>query len=490
MQRKAGHFSFTYNKGHVRRALYFISGGGGWLKRDLSARRIIGFACNQAFVFFALFVNAANSDAFLLEGSVGGRFGLLCVLLFMVVGFALVRGIGPKRYARLFARPLLYLYAVLSGVGLLVPALLPDAGMPAALLQGALVGMTTSLLLTAWGRSFGNEPTETSVPEVFLGSLVGALVCLAFSLAPGSYAALAAVCLLPIAGVVNIEIGGDAAVSVSAASEHGAAQALSAKVIAGTALFGVAAGLVVWFPGNANGGLHEHYQVAIVLYGAFLIGGLSLLLSDGFGRGAALNKSYRLAVFVMMVGVVVAPWPMLAGSPLAGETVVFAGFLGLEAVLISLFLVLAEITSTDCGKSFSTGFLALFAGEFAGALLAAFLTASSYDAVLFDVPVMLAGIVILLSYVFLFTERDFDELSQLVKESDSLESAQEDIVSRYGLSNRESEILAYALRGRTSERIAQELVISKSTVDTHLRRIYAKCGVHSRQELLDLADRR
>ena len=57
------------------------------------------------------------------------------------------------------------------------------------------------------------------------------------------------------------------------------------------------------------------------------------------------------------------------------------------------------------------------------------------------------------------------------------------------LSARETEVLSLALRGRTNERIAQELFIAKSTADTHLRRIYSKCGVHSRQELLDLAEK-
>ena len=33
-----------------------------------------------------------------------------------------------------------------------------------------------------------------------------------------------------------------------------------------------------------------------------------------------------------------------------------------------------------------------------------------------------------------------------------------------------------------------ERFIAKSTVDTHLRRIYGKCGVHSRQELIDLGE--
>ena len=50
-------------------------------------------------------------------------------------------------------------------------------------------------------------------------------------------------------------------------------------------------------------------------------------------------------------------------------------------------------------------------------------------------------------------------------------------------------MLFRSLRGRTAERIAGEFFISKNTVDTHLRRIYAKCGVHTRQELIDLGER-
>ena len=63
------------------------------------------------------------------------------------------------------------------------------------------------------------------------------------------------------------------------------------------------------------------------------------------------------------------------------------------------------------------------------------------------------------------------------------------IATQAKLSKREREILPLALRGRTAERIASEFFISKNTVDTHLRRIYAKCDVHTRQELIDLSER-
>ncbi len=99
-----------------------------------------------------------------------------------------------------------------------------------------------------------------------------------------------------------------------------------------------------------------------------------------------------------------------------------------------------------------------------------------------------AGLMVVISYVFLFTERDFRELSTTVDAYEQTEEVRDAIAEAAGLSAREKEVLTLALRGRTNERIAQELFIAKSTADTHLRRIYSKCGVHSRQELLDMAE--
>lgn len=56
---------------------------------------------------------------------------------------------------------------------------------------------------------------------------------------------------------------------------------------------------------------------------------------------------------------------------------------------------------------------------------------------------------------------------------------------RYGLSARELEILDLFAQGRSANWIAEHLTISKNTVRSHLRAIYTKLDVHTRQELLD-----
>lgn len=56
----------------------------------------------------------------------------------------------------------------------------------------------------------------------------------------------------------------------------------------------------------------------------------------------------------------------------------------------------------------------------------------------------------------------------------------------YGLSEREYEVLELFASGRTAGYIAETLIIGESTVRSHIRHVYEKCGVHSRQELITL----
>ena len=62
------------------------------------------------------------------------------------------------------------------------------------------------------------------------------------------------------------------------------------------------------------------------------------------------------------------------------------------------------------------------------------------------------------------------------------------LAERAALSPREAEVLSYLGRGHGSTFIASELGISENTVRTHVRHIYEKVGVSSREELLALVN--
>lgn len=57
----------------------------------------------------------------------------------------------------------------------------------------------------------------------------------------------------------------------------------------------------------------------------------------------------------------------------------------------------------------------------------------------------------------------------------------------FDLTSRETDVAALLLAGRSRPYIRDELTVSINTVSSHVRSIFSKCGVHSQQELIDLA---
>ena len=60
------------------------------------------------------------------------------------------------------------------------------------------------------------------------------------------------------------------------------------------------------------------------------------------------------------------------------------------------------------------------------------------------------------------------------------------IAERYGLTPREEQVLAVLCLGKSKAYIAQGLGMSEATVKSHVRSIYAKLGVHNKNELQEL----
>lgn len=65
----------------------------------------------------------------------------------------------------------------------------------------------------------------------------------------------------------------------------------------------------------------------------------------------------------------------------------------------------------------------------------------------------------------------------------------EEVGKQFLLSEREVEVLSLYALGWTQKRVAEELFISPGTAHAHIKRIYAKTGLHSRQEILDYMEK-
>lgn len=101
-----------------------------------------------------------------------------------------------------------------------------------------------------------------------------------------------------------------------------------------------------------------------------------------------------------------------------------------------------------------------------------------------------AALAILLAccYTIIFTEHDVALLTEVIPELQRRPFKERcaAIGKHYGLTEREMEIMAYVATGRDTPYIQEALSLSKNTVNFHRKNLYAKLGIHSKQELLDL----
>ena len=81
----------------------------------------------------------------------------------------------------------------------------------------------------------------------------------------------------------------------------------------------------------------------------------------------------------------------------------------------------------------------------------------------------------------------YEELGRFTKESgDYRKNLAEELAAEHGLTNRESDILQLLAQGRDAAYISETLFLSRNTVKSYQKSIYAKLGVHSKQEIIEL----
>lgn len=106
----------------------------------------------------------------------------------------------------------------------------------------------------------------------------------------------------------------------------------------------------------------------------------------------------------------------------------------------------------------------------------------------------LTGLIFLSVGQFLHFKRQAEKSAALKPVQVSLDAEEtrnlacSNVAERFRLTPREREVLELLVRGRTASYIAEELVISNTTAKTHIKHIYQKMDVQSKQMLLDIVE--
>lgn len=245
-----------------------------------------------------------------------------------------------------------------------------------------------------------------------------------------------------------------------------------------------------------------HISSNIISYG--IAGAIIVVFVLAFREKTSIHSLFKMAFPLVFVGLVLGMLLNL-GSAFASSMVVNVGYALMTALLT---MVLADRRARfGLSLLWSLGIVraVLTAGVFLGARASAFvLEASSQDAFALKVLVV-AALAALVVSAWLWTRDSRPNWSDLMiskldeqrLEADAkaedrakADAVKEEIKRRceglaeeFKLSRRECEVLGYLALGWSAPRIEAELCISNNTVKTHIKHIYAKLGVHSRDEV-------
>lgn len=103
--------------------------------------------------------------------------------------------------------------------------------------------------------------------------------------------------------------------------------------------------------------------------------------------------------------------------------------------------------------------------------------------------VLLIAVVAGLLITMVRQEYAIDELTRTPSAESELAAIVNSVAEEFLLSDREREIMALVGKGYTATAVAEKLVISPYTVNTHVQHIYRKLGIHKRSELISYLHR-
>lgn len=271
---------------------------------------------------------------------------------------------------------------------------------------------------------------------------------------------------------------------------------IPAQLFLAVLAFGFLFGFVLNLPTQLAG--DEHIGIGLEAFGIALAAAAFLIGLRRVGRPSSADEtrgafSIRTVVTPFTVlGVMLIP---IAGLqiPLLVTTVFWAGYDYVDLLTMYIYVQMARHLHVSPLAVNAQGQLAdsfgIAAGMVAGVAIAPFI-ASHIE--LLPWVSLLAVMLILLVTQWAMTDRKISTLWGLEKldprafRRQSLDAQLAAFAQTYRLTGRETDVLRGLLDRKTPQTMADEMVVSVSTVRSHIKSLYAKCNVHSKEEMARL----
>ncbi len=468
---------------------------------DFSLRRCGSFACYRLWIYLCFWSTLVFDQAALEAASpVPSVFSLstLCLALTLLAG-----GVFPQMARFVLDRPPLRpIPPILGGLGTLLCSLaLHQQASPLLIFPcAALTGLGSGFLLLDMGREFCKSSMRSVALETALGYLVASVAFIFLPLLSLTINQVIAALALPLGtaalGFKRIPDPSRPPVPSLAANlkdKGGFKGPMMLKAIAGIICFGGSAEVMRGLFVPANPALLTQDYAAFSLGTIFTLT-VPIIILCLFAKSFRLETLYRFALLFSIFGYLLVP--------LTGAHSFSFSFITASNAAFSLLVwsTLALLTSWRVASSslriIGLGWalvrcLSLLIGFTVVSIVVANINLSTQSLTIVSVALAL---VLVLTFLFVLTEKDFESWRVSFSpnanldgnNNTSLEVRCNTIGHQYGLTTRECEVFYLLALGRNSQRISDELFIARGTTNTHMRNLYAKLGIHSQQELIDL----
>lgn len=435
---------------------------------DLATRpalKYVGFALLLAWHYALWFVPHMFTQTELLDERVTiswlVNLGATVVSL-LLIAFALGRKRHLSAYRWLYvAAPALTCLATLAIC--LIPQVFTVPGLAYAL--SFFLGITESVMWILWGERYACVKANFTLRHIgttFGLTLLGTII-LAWVLP--SYVTTAFVSLLPIASgilLVAARRDGSRAFPVllpKSAAQGGLKNMVAVSIItflASVACYFLVA-IIPW----------EVLPTGDVSFTLGILGGAAIMLGIAGISIASKDKANIFKMFPWLLVLLIAAFALF----LADEVAFFPAFIMATGISSLLEILLIMYFGILTSKGYVTPAVAF---AFSGAFVRAGIAVGNTWAVGYEHAPELVR-----------QEFNIVALTAAPPTKAEIDEICSEVAKEFSLSGREAEILVLIARGYTTNNMAEKLVISPYTVNTHVRHIYEKMQIHKRSELLN-----
>jgi DNA-binding CsgD family transcriptional regulator len=361
---------------------------------------------------------------------------------------------------------------------------------------GVLTGVGSAVITLLWGENLGISKTRQTLMCCIFATIVGAIFCILLDVLIPAPILRCAIVPFPFLGALLLLRSSQGVRTVSHSRYNKKPPVfLPLRIAVISGFFGFSFGLMyrlampLPFTNQLAG---EFLSLGALAFAGILVFISTMVLKFDFRR-----LTYQISLPLMALGFILITVPSME---LLGSVVHNVGYEYFNIILWSLWAFFGTRDDIAPAWVFACGFVFMQLGQLAGSGLGELLGVELLGLTPLATISLFVLFGILMMAIFFLGSRDFQLGFSLIKPGVDAPLGERklrrevmlcctSIGNTNDLTSREIEVMTMLAHGYNRPQIRAELFISDETVKTHIKHIYKKLDIHSRDDLADLVEK-